>query len=75
MVNKTNRDGYEAVLRHFYVRGKRHGAKQALADALGLTSRAVVDRWQNYGIPEKYADALFNLTGMRPEEIWPENYR
>jgi len=71
----TNRAGYEAVLAFFYVEGKRHGAKQALATALGLTSRAVVDRWQRYGIPEKYAGPLFKLTGMRPEQIWPENYR
>jgi hypothetical protein len=35
----------------------------------------VVDRWQRYGIPEKYAGPLYKLTGMRPEEIWPENYR
>lgn len=71
----TNAAGYEAVLAHFHVAGKRHGAKQALATALGLTSRAVVDRWQRYGIPEKYAGPLFKLTGMRPEQIWPENYR
>lgn len=72
---KTNAAGYEAVLAHFYVEGKRHGAKNALAKALGLKSRAVVDRWQNYGIPQKYQGPLYKLTGMRPEEIWPENFR
>ena len=72
---RSNADGYEAVLAHFHVNGKRHGAKNALAKALGLKSRAVVDRWQNYGIPEKYAGPLFKLTGLRPEQIWPENYR
>lgn len=72
---KSNADGYEAVLAHFYVNGNRHGAKQALATALGLTSRAVVDRWQKHGIPEKYQGPLFRLTGMRPEKIWPENFQ
>ena len=33
MRKPTNRDGYEKVLTFFYVNGKRHGAKQALADA------------------------------------------
>lgn len=72
---KTNADAYEDVLAFFHVNGRRHGAKNALAKALGLTSRATVDRWQRYGIPEKYAGPLFKLTGMRPEEIWPENFR
>lgn len=71
----TNADGYEAVLSHFHVDGKRHGAKTALAKALGLKSRAVVDRWQHYGIPKKYAGPLFKLTGMRMEKIWPEDFR
>ena len=75
MAKPTNRDGYEAVLKHFYVNGKRHGAKQALADALGLKSRAVTDRWERYGIPEKYSGPLYKLTGMTSQEIWPENYR
>jgi hypothetical protein len=72
---KTNADAYEDVLRHFYVNGKRHGAKQRLADALSLSSRAVTDRWQRYGIPMKYAPALKKTIGMEPEQIWPENYR
>lgn len=75
MAKRTNADGYEAVLKHFYVSGKRHGAKNALAQALGLTSRAVVDRWQKHGIPEKYQGPLYKLTGMGPQEIWPENFR
>lgn len=70
----TNRDGYEALLAHFHVEGRRHGAKTMLAKALGLSSRAVVDRWQNYGIPHKYMRALRDLTGMRPEQIWPEDF-
>ena len=75
MAKKSNADGYEAVLAHFYVNGKRHGAKQALADALGLKGRAVVDRWQKYGIPQKYQGPLFKLTGLTPQEIWPEDFR
>lgn len=76
MVKKpTNAEAFEAVLKHFYVDGKRHGAKNALAKALGLSSRQVPDRWERYGIPEKYAGPLFKLTGMRPDEIWPENFR
>lgn len=73
--NQTNADAYEAVLKHFYVDGKRHGAKTAMAKALGLSGRAVTDRWERYGIPMKYAMPLKKLTGMRPEQIWPENYR
>lgn len=72
---KTNADGYEDVLAHFHVKGKRHGAKQGLATALGLKSRAVVDRWARYGIPRKYAGSLYKLTGLRAEQIWPEDYR
>jgi hypothetical protein len=75
MAKRSNADGYEAVLSHFWVNGKRHGAKQRLAEALGLKSRAVVDRWQNYGIPHKYAGPLFKLTGLRFEDIWPDDYR
>jgi hypothetical protein len=74
MAKPTNRDGYEAVLKHFYVNGKRHGAKQALATALNLSSRAVVDRWQRYGIPHKYAGPLFKLTKMQADRIWPEDW-
>lgn len=70
----TNRAGYEAVLAHFQLDGRRHGSKQRLATALNLTSRAVVDRWQRYGIPMKYAPVLKKLTGMDAPEIWPENY-
>lgn len=73
--NRTNSEAYETVLKHFYVGGKRHGAKTAMAKALGLSGRAVTDRWERYGIPMKYAMPLKKLTGMRPEEIWPENYR
>jgi hypothetical protein len=74
-IPKANQRGYERVLAHFHKDGKRHGAKTRLQHALGLASRQVVDRWQRYGIPEKYAGPLFKLTGMRPEEIWPENFR
>lgn len=71
---KTNAQGYEAVLAHYYVDGKRHGAKNAMAKALGLSSRQVVDRWERYGIPMKYAALLKELTGMPANEIWPENF-
>lgn len=71
----SNAQAYETVLSHFHVEGKRHGAKTAMAKALGLSSRAVCDRWQNYGIPMKYAARLKELTGMQPNEIWPENFR
>lgn len=74
-IPKENREGYDHVLSHFQKEGKLHGAKTALQKALGLKSRQVVDRWQRYGIPEKYAGRLFKLTGMRPEQIWPENFR
>lgn len=72
---RSNLDGYNDVLAHFAVNGNLHGAKTALQKALGLKSRQVPDRWQRYGIPEKYAGPLFKLTGMRPEQIWPENFR
>lgn len=73
--NPTNKGAYESVLKHFYVDGKRHGAKTAMAKALNVSGRAVTDRWERYGIPMKYAMPLKNLTGMRPEQIWPENFR
>ena len=72
MKKPTNRDGYERVLTFFYVDGKRHGAKQALATALGLTSRAVVDRWERHGIPVKYLPQLRKLTGLQGRDIFPE---
>lgn len=76
MVKKrSNADGYRDVLGHFATGDNLHGAKTALQKALGLKSRQVVDRWARYGIPEKYAGPLFKLTGMRPEQIWPENFR
>lgn len=74
MAKQKNAEAYEVVLRHFYVNGNRHGAKNAMAKALGLSSRAVTDRWQRYGIPHKYMRPLRKLTGMRPEEIWPEDF-
>ncbi len=70
MAKRKNTDGYEAVLACF---GKRHGAKTKLAEGLGVT-RQVVDRWQRYGIPMKYASQLKKLTGLKPDEIWPENF-
>lgn len=75
MKKLTNADGYQAVLRCFYEDGKPRGAKTRLQRALGLKSRQVVDRWERHGIPEKYAGPLFKLTGLRPDQIWPENYR
>lgn len=72
----TNADGYQAVLRCFYVDGRRHGAKQRLAEAIGASSRQVVDRWERYGIPfKKYRDRLPAVTGLTAEQIWPENFR
>lgn len=72
---KTNAQAYEDVLRPFYVKGRRHGSKTALAKALGLSGRAVVDRWQSHGIPMKYAMRLKALTGMEYKDIWPEEFR
>lgn len=72
--NLTNSDAYEAVLKHFYVGGKRHGAKTAMAKALNLSGRAVTDRWERYGIPMKYASQIKKLTGMLPHQVWPENF-
>jgi hypothetical protein len=71
MKKPTNADGYQAVLRHFHKDGKAHGAKTRLQHALGVKSRQVVDRWERYGIPMKYSQKLKELTGMRPDEIWP----
>lgn len=71
MKKLTNRDGYNAVLQHFYVDGKRHGAKSKLAAALG-ESRAVVDAWERNGIPTKYIPKLKALTGLRGRDILPE---
>lgn len=68
---KTNRDGYNLVLSHFYVDGKRHGAKSRLAHALGQ-SRAVVDAWEHNGIPTKYIPKLKKLTGLRGRDMLPE---
>ena len=76
MVKKpSNSDAFETLLSHFHVDGKRHGAKTALAKALGLSSRAVPDRWERYGVPMKYATKLKELTGMTPDQIWPDNFR
>lgn len=72
---QTNAQGYQAVLRHFYVDGKKHGAKTRLQQALGLKSRQVVDRWERFGIPKKYADRLESLTGLKRQDIWPADFR
>ena len=72
---RTNADGYQAVLGHFAKDGSLHGAKTRLQKALGLKSRQVVDRWEKEGIPEKYMGPLFHLTGLTPQEIWPEAFR
>jgi hypothetical protein len=68
---KTDRDGYNLVLSHFYVDGKRHGAKSRMAEALGV-SRAVVDSWERNGIPKSYIPKLKELTGLSGREILPE---
>ena len=47
-------------------------SENALAKALGVSSRQVVDRWETYGIPLKYAGKLKALTGMPASAIWPE---
>ena len=68
---KTDRDGYNLVLSHFYVDGKRHGAKSRMAQALGV-SRAVADSWERNGIPTSYIPRLRELTGLRGREMRPE---
>lgn len=68
---KTNRDGYELVLSHFFKDGKRHGAKSRMAEALGVT-RAVTDSWERIGIPQKHIPELKRLTGLRGRDILPE---
>lgn len=68
---KTNRDGYNLVLSHFFVDGKRHGAKSRMAKALGVT-RAVTDSWERIGIPHKYIPEIKRLTGLRGRDILPE---
>lgn len=71
MKKLTNRDGYNLVLSHFYVDGKRHGAKSNMAKALG-ESRAVVDAWERNGIPTKYIPKLRELTGLKGRQMLPE---
>jgi hypothetical protein len=71
MKKVTNRDGYNLVLSHFYVNGSRHGAKAAMAKALGVT-RAAVDVWETAGIPIKHIPVLKQLTGLKGRDILPE---
>lgn len=68
---KTNKDGFLAVLSHFFVNGERHGAKATMAKALGVT-RAAVDVWETAGIPLKHVPKLKELTGLRGRDILPE---
>lgn len=68
---KTDREGYNLVLSHFMTDGKRHGAKSAMAKALG-ESRAVVDAWERNGIPQRHIPKLKKLTGLKGGEILPE---
>ena len=68
---KTDREGYELVLSFFMTEGKRHGAKSAMAKALGV-SRAVADSWERNGIPRKYIPKLKSLTGLKGRDIVPE---
>lgn len=68
---KTNREGYEAVLAHFYIHGQRHGAMAAMARYLGVT-RAIVSHWRNEHIPVKHIPKLKALTGLRGRDILPE---
>lgn len=71
MKKPTNRDGYNLVISHFMVDGQRHGAKAAVAKALGCT-RAAVAVWEKEGIPLKHVPALKKLTGLRGRDILPE---
>ena len=61
-----HRRGYEHVLAHY---APSHGAMSRLAAALG-TSRAVVHKWKEHGIPRNYEAELIKLTGLRPDQIW-----
>ena len=64
MSNKTNRDGFDLVLKHF-------GSNAEMARALGVT-RAIISVWKDSGIPPKYIPKLKELTGLKGSEILPE---
>jgi len=64
MSTKTNRDGFDLVVRHF-------GSNAEMARALGVT-RAVISVWGNSGIPLKYVPKLKSLTGLKGRDIVPE---
>lgn len=68
---KTHAEAYDLVLTFFYVDGKRHGAKAALAKAVGVT-RAAVNNWEHAGFPIKHIQKLKDLTGLRGKHILPE---
>lgn len=59
------------MLSKFMVDGKRHGAKSAMAKALG-ESRAVVNAWERNGIPQRHIPKLKALTGLKGRDILPE---
>lgn len=67
----SNRDGYNRVIEHFSKNGQRHGAKSAIAKALGCT-RAAVAVWEKEGIPIKHVPKLKKLTGLKGRQILPE---
>lgn len=64
MSKKTNRDGFDLVVKHF-------GSNAEMARALGVT-RAVISVWGSAGIPVKYIPKLKELTGLKGREIVPE---
>ena len=64
MSTKTNRDGFDLVVRHF-------GSNAEMARALGVT-RAVISVWGSSGIPLKYIPKLKSLTGLKGRDIVPE---
>lgn len=70
-MKRTNRQGFDLALSHFYIKGERHGAKAAMAKALGCT-RAAVDVWETAGIPIKHIAALKKLTGLKGSQMLPE---
>jgi len=64
MSKKTNRDGFDLVVKHF-------GSNAEMARALGVT-RAVISVWGVSGIPTKYIPKLKALTGLKGRDILPE---
>lgn len=68
---KTNLEGFNLALTHFYVDGQSRGAQSRMAFALGV-SRAVVEAWSRNGIPPKYIPKLKQLTGLTGRQMQPE---